>query len=95
MGGNIRRKISAARGDPGLVRTNLCAPDGALVADECADPITSPVTEHWVAILAARYKHVRVIFLKWGEGEVSYRTCMTWGNERGRFGYGEARHNCV
>ena len=61
---HVRSEVRAARCCPRGIWRQLATPDRALVSDEGTNPVTGPLAQHRVAILAAGNQHVRPIVLK-------------------------------
>lgn len=89
---HLRGEICAARRSTRLIHAELCAPNGAFVSNEGADPVAGPIAEHGVTVFAARDNHVGIILLQRREGQVCDRTRVAGRDEGSRLWRSETRH---
>jgi hypothetical protein len=80
-----RSEVCTRRGSTRRVRRELRAPHRALVAEEGADPVTSPLPEHRVPIFTSADEQVRSIFKDVGVTEVRHWPGVAWRDKRDAF----------
>ena len=92
LAANARGEVCAASSGLGGIGRQFGAPDGAFVTNESADPVTGPVTQHRIAVLAAGDEHIRVILLQRRERQMCDRARVAGRDEWCRLWGSKARH---
>ncbi len=62
--GDVRRKVSTCGNRPRGIGRQFGAPDGALVTEKCAYPVSGPLSQHRISIFTARDEQELAVFLQ-------------------------------